>query len=101
MLFRSQWHPLPASQFITLPSEEAFYRSVPEGVQADSLRNLRMQADVYLLKASLSAEAPTLSFTYTTPDYLYKETALRLRPYLVASPLHYEWQHGKFVKMEK
>ena len=52
---------------------------------------------MYLLKAELDSGKPTLSFVYTTPDYLDKETAGKLEPYLRKTPLVYEWREGRFV----
>ncbi|WP_417128740.1 DUF3256 family protein [Phocaeicola sp.] len=41
-----------------------------------------------------------MSFTYTTPDYLDKETAKNLKPYLKSHPVCLEWKEGKFVSQE-
>lgn len=95
--YDTSWQELPLSDFLTLPAEDTFYKHPQSAVQADSLRNLRASADMYLLKAELSKEEPVLTFTYTTPDYLDEETAGKLRAYLVAAPLRYKWKDGKFV----
>lgn len=95
--YDTSWQELPLSDFLTLPTEDTFYKHPQSAVQADSLRNLRASADMYLLKAELSKEEPVLTFTYTTPDYLDEETAGKLRAYLVAAPLRYKWKDGKFV----
>ena len=52
---------------------------------------------MYLWKAELSSDKPVLKFTYTTPDYLDKETAKDLKPYLKSQPVCLEWKEGKFV----
>ena len=67
--------------------------------QTDSLKNLRTRADMFLLKAVLSEKDTSLSFVYTTPDYLDKETLKEIKPYLVAEPLKYVWQNGRFVRL--
>ena len=95
-----KWHELPISDFLQLPQEDEFYLKPVSAEQADSLKNLRAYADMYLWKAELSVDKPILSFTYTTPDYLDKETAKNLKPYLKSHPVCLEWKEGKFVSQE-
>lgn len=54
---------------------------------------------MFLLKAVLSEKDTSLSFVYTTPDYLDKETLKEIKPYLVAEPLKYVWQNGRFARL--
>lgn len=86
--------------FLQLPQEDEFYLTPASTAQADSLKNLRAYADMYLWKAELSSDKPVLKFTYTTPDYLDKETAKDLKPYLKSQPVCLEWKEGKFVARE-
>lgn len=97
--YDTSWKRLPADKFLTLPVEDAFYKAPASEVQADSLKNLRARADMFLLKADLSETDNTLSFTYATPDYLDKETAEEIKPYLVQEPLKYIWKEGHFVRL--
>lgn len=99
--YDTDWRQLSAATFLTLPEEDSFYRTGLSEIQADSVRNLRMRTDMYMLKAELSDKDRKLRFVYTTPDYLDKETARELKPYLRETPLYYEWREGKFVEMEK
>ena len=71
--YDTAWKELPVSQFIQLPEESVFYKTPETTAQADSLADVRKYADMYLLKASLSEKGKTLSFVYTTPDYIDKE----------------------------
>lgn len=98
--YDTAWRELPAARFLSAPEEGLFYRIPQNPAQADSLRNLRASADMYLLKAVLDKDNPTLSFVYTTPDYLDKETAGKLKPYLRKTPVTYEWREGKFVSAD-
>lgn len=98
--YDTSWKELPCKQFVQLPAENQFYKPTENGVQADSLRNLRTSADMYLLKAELSDQNTTLSFTYTTPDYMDKETVHKLSPYLYNKPIIYRWDNGKFTILE-
>lgn len=97
--YDTSWKRLPADKFLTLPVEDAFYKTPASEVQADSLKNLRARADMFLLKADLSETDNTLSFTYATPDYLDKKTAEEIKPYLVQEPLKYIWKEGHFVRL--
>lgn len=97
--YDTSWKKLSANQFLTLPVEDDFYKKTTSDAQADSLKNLRVRADMFLLKAALSETDRELSFTYATPDYLDKETAQEIKPFLVAEPLKYIWQEGKFVRL--
>lgn len=98
--YDTEWKELPASDFIQLPQEDEFYVVPQSEMQIDSLKNLRAYADMYLWKATLSAEQPFLSITYTTPDYLDKKTAESLKRYVISIPLCYEWKNGKFIRRE-
>lgn len=60
---------------------DEFYLTPVSTAQADSLKNLRAYADMYLWKAELSSDKPVLKFTYTTPDYL--------------EPVHYHRKHER------
>lgn len=95
--YATDWKELPATDYLQLPTEDAFYRHDLPAAEADSLQNLRRQADMLLVKATLSARSDSLQFVYTTPDYMEKEAARKLRAYLHAAPIVYRWKDGKFV----
>ena len=67
---------------------------------ADSIdgesRLIRKLANVHLMKASLSKEDASLTFIYTTPEYLNKEDKEKLESYLRKEPVVLKWQDGKF-----
>ena len=94
--FTSDWKELPAGDYLQLPLETDFYLSPQTEAGKDSLDNLRSYADMYLLKASLSEKGKTLSFVYTTPEYMDKENSDRLTSCLNMKQLEYEWRDGKF-----
>ena len=70
---------------------------VPASDTVDVYRyqDARLQADMLLMKADLSGKDATLTFTFTTPDYMEKEAAEKLKPFLRA-PITYTWKEGKF-----
>lgn len=92
------WKQLDASDYLTLPAEDEFYEVPSSEAQKDSLANARAFADMYLLKAELDEKTAGIRFTYTTPDYLDKETAGKLRPFLRKEPVELVWKEGKFQK---
>ena len=48
--YDTNWHELPLSDFLQLPQEDEFYLTPASTAQADSLKNLRAYADMYLWK---------------------------------------------------
>lgn len=95
--YSTQWKELPQKSYLVLPSEDAFYEVPVADTDKTALRNLRKQADMYLFVARLSEKENTLLFSYSTPDYLDKVTAEKLKPFLKAEPLKYLWtDDGRF-----
>lgn len=93
--YTTGWTELPASRYLpSLPQAGDFLAEVPDTVY--SLRDARRLADILLLKADLSAQSPTLTFTFATPDYMEKEAAEKLKPFL-RRPVTYTWKEGVFV----
>jgi hypothetical protein len=45
-----------------------------------------------MVKADLSPEAPTITFTFTTPDYMSKEDCEALEKLMRKEPVVYEWK---------
>ena len=95
--YSTQWEELPLSSYLTLPKEDAFYKAPVAEADQETYHNLRKQADMYLFVAKLSEKDNTLLYSYTTPDYLDKDTAEKLKPFLNAEPLKYIWTgEGRF-----
>ena len=57
----------------------------------------RRSADILLMKADFNKENTELTLTLTTPDYMSKETAEKLKPFL-RRPIVYHWKNGAFTK---
>ena len=95
--YSTQWEELPLSSYLTLPKEDAFYKASVAEADQETYHNLRKQADMYLFVAKLSEKDNTLLYSYTTHDYLDKDTAEKLKPFLNAEPLKYIWTgEGRF-----
>lgn len=93
--YNTDWKELAPADFVKIPSEDDFY-STPAEDNSTATDNLRAKADMYLLKAQLSETDNTLTFTYTTPDYLDKETAKELKAHLKSETIRRNWMNGHF-----
>lgn len=91
--YDTQWKLLPSKNFITLPEVDRFYYL---NTNEESYATVRKAADMNLMKANLSSEASTLTFIYTTPEYLSKEDREKLELYLRKEPIVYQWGEGRF-----
>ena len=93
--YTSDWsRELDQKEYLQLPDAGAFFLPKDSLSEEDVL--IRQKADMHLVKASLSKDAPTLTFIYTTPDYLNQEDKEKLLPHLRKEPVVLEWKDGKF-----
>ena len=93
--YASDWSKeLDAASFLQRPSADVFF--LPNDTLSEEGTLIRKKADMHLMKASLSKDEPTLTFIYTTPDYLNKEDKEKLLPHLRKEPVVLEWKDGKF-----
>ncbi len=94
--YTTDWKELPASSYLTLPVSDDFL-DLPDSLQSYEVRDAAEQADMLLMKAVLSAENDSLVFTFTTPDYMDKEAAAKLKPYL-RRPVVYVWKGNGYER---
>ena len=80
--------------FLQAPSGESFF--LPKDSLTDEALVVRQKADMHLIKASLSKDDASLTFIYTTPEYLNKEDRAKLLPHLRQEPVILKWENGKF-----
>ena len=93
--YASDWSKeLDAASFLQRPSADVFF--LPNDTLSEEGVLIRKKADMHLMKASLSKDEPTLTFIYTTPDYLNQEDQEKLLPHLRKEPVVLEWKDGKF-----
>ncbi|MDD3038936.1 DUF3256 family protein [Bacteroides sp.] len=90
------WEAISASDFITLPTIDDFLVA-SDSTEIYAYDEARRSADIFLLKADLNKENTELVLTLATPDYMSKETAEKLKPFL-RRPIIYQWKNGKFTK---
>ncbi len=91
--YSTDWKELPSEKFLKFPEQNDFYITSP-----DSIGDVANKADMSLIKAELSLSDNIISFYFTTPDYLDKESAEELKKYVSDKPLVYRWREGRFVK---
>jgi len=93
--YASDWSKeLSKDDFLQRPDVEAFY--LPQDSITEEYTLTRKKADMDLMKASLSKDDASLTFIYTTPEYMNKEDKEKLLPSLRKEPIVLQWQDGKF-----
>lgn len=93
--YTSDWsQQLDVKEFLQFSSMDAFF--LPNDSLKDEAILTRKKADMHLMKAQLSKEDTSLTFTYTTPDYLNEEDREKLLPHLRKEPIVLRWSEGKF-----
>ena len=93
--YTSDWSKeLDAASLLQRPSADVFF--LPNDTLSEEGVLIRKKADMHLMKVSLSKDTPTLTFIYTTPDYLNQEDKEKLLPHLRKEPVVLEWKDGKF-----
>lgn len=93
--YTTGWQELPADKFLSsLPVLKDFME--PVDTMDYEVLTARDEATVSLVKADLTKADNKLTFTLTTPEYMGKETAEKLKPFL-RRPIVYIWSEGKFI----
>lgn len=85
----------PKSDYLQLPAPQTFY--LPTDTVSSKVELIKRKADMHVMKAVLSKDDSSLSFIYTTPDYLNQEDREKLSPYLRKEAVVYRWKDGKFL----
>lgn len=95
--YTTDWKELPAASYLpALPAMDDFIIQAPDTVDIYEYQAARRQADMLLVKTDLSAKDTALTFTFTTPDYMEKEAAEKLKPF-IRRPIAYTWNQGRFI----
>ena len=93
--YTSDWSKkLDAKNFLQTPEADAFF--LPNDTLTDEDALIRKKADMHLMKVSLSQDDASLTYIYSTPDYLNEEDREKLLPHLRKEPIVLRWQDGKF-----
>ena len=95
--YTTDWKLLTDHSFITLPVMSDFLIT-PDSTSIYEFDEASRSADILLMKVELSKENTELTVTLSTPDYMSKETAEKLKPFL-RRPIIYQWKNGVFIKL--
>lgn len=91
------WRELRTRDYLPdMPETADFIRAIPDTARY-AVKDARRQADMLLMKASLSADGNDLTFSFTTPEYMDPQAAAELKPYLKADAV-YRWTGKRFSK---
>jgi len=96
--YSTDWHELLVSDYLKVPDVEDFF-IVSDTIDREQQEWARKKADMNLMKIELSPENTNLHFTYTTIDYMDKESAEELKPLLKSEPLVYEWTEERKYRL--
>lgn len=93
--YTTDWKELPVDEFLSSEPRIDDFIISSDSTDYDFI-NARKQADMTLMKAVFSKKDETLTFILTTPEYMEKEMAEKLKPFLRHS-IVYTWKSGKFI----
>ncbi|KAA6317243.1 hypothetical protein EZS27_032570 [termite gut metagenome] len=94
--YTTDWKELPTKEYLPKrPKPDEFFQMPSDSISLDEYDKIRMKTDISLIKADLSKTGNTLSFTFTTLDYIEKEELETLKSYL-REVVTYEWKERKF-----
>ena len=92
--YTTDWKLLTDHSFITLPVMSDFLIT-PDSTSIYEFDEASRSADILLMKVDMNKENTELAVTLSTPDYMSKETAEKLKPFL-RRPVVYHWKNGAF-----
>lgn len=93
--YTSDWsEELDAGTFLRLPDPDAFF--LPCDTLSEEGILTRKKADMHMMKASLSKDEASLTFVYTTPDYLNKADKEKLLLHVRKEPVVLRWKNQQF-----
>ncbi|KAA6348372.1 hypothetical protein EZS27_004190 [termite gut metagenome] len=94
--YTTDWKELPTRDYLPKPPmPDDFFQRPSDSISLDEYDKIRMKTDISLIKADLSKTDNTLSFTFTTFDYIGKEETETLKDYF-REVVTYEWKERKF-----
>lgn len=96
--YTDRWEELTLSDYLHLPTLSDFLIK-PDSTQNQAFDHAVVHADMLLIESGLSKTENTMTLTLRTPEYMVKEQAEALKPFLT-EPLVYEWgDDRRFVRM--
>jgi hypothetical protein len=93
--YTTDWKPLDAPELWKRSKDKWYIRSDADR-QDEAFREALSHLDMDLIHYRLSADNPTLSAEYVTPQYLSADEREKIMPFLTDSPKIYQWKAGRF-----
>ena len=99
--YTTSWEELSSDTYLPAHvwSVADFIRQPADTTDSYEYQYARRQADMLLMKLSLDADEAQLVYSLTTQDYMEKEAATQLKPYLKPSVICV-WKDGRFMPSE-
>ena len=94
--YDTDWNELETSAFLTLPESADAFVCTEKIEQKEQFERLYKHIDMLLMQAQLNEADTSLKLTLTTPDYIEKETAEKLEPFLRRN-ITFVWNEGRFM----
>ncbi len=93
--FSPDWKLLDATDMLTPVAADWFIREDADKSSVTYIESTS-RLDMDLFRFQLSPDDYTLTQTYTTPEYLDKETQKKLKPFLKDAPKVFTWKKSSF-----
>jgi len=98
--FSDKWEELPLSDYMDAPVLSDFL-IIPDSTQRETFDRAAGKVDMLLLESDLSKTENSMMLTLRTPEYMVKEQAYSLKPFL-KEPIVYEWVNNRrLVRKDK
>lgn len=94
LFYDINWNKLSTSRFFTKPSLDDFIKL--EGMPEE----IRNSIDIELYGAHADSLSTRLKISFNTLDFIDKEAADKIKPYIKSNPIEYRWEGGHFLKQE-
>ena len=89
------WILLDATDMLTPVAADWFIREAADKSSVTYIESTS-RLDMDLFRFQLNPDDYTLTLTYTTPEYLDKETQKKLKPFLKDAPKVFTWKKSSF-----
>ena len=95
--YDTSWKKLDAGTYLQgIPVSTDAFVDAEKAAGSTEFPALYKHIDMLLMEAELNAEDTTLKLQFTTPDYIEKETAEKLEPFLRRTKI-FRWSEGRFM----
>ena len=97
--YDTKWNELPTKNYIPVKPTIADFVNLPDSAATEEMKNDMMAIDVLLTEAQFNKEDNNLVFNFTTPQYIEKEKAEKLKTVLRPSII-YSWNNNQLLPLQ-